>query len=154
MRRIHRLMRVYEEGINLTSMSSSKPKKTSHTRRAEKARKKARVLDIDGRNFAKRKCKWKKKRSATDERNQFSMSWVGAALWKPSWKRFICDFRCHSIIVSNRDFSSFDGESFKWATEGMRISVDRFVIIFCCDDEKLRNNFYLRCRSLTTSSES
>lgn len=45
----------------------------------EKTRKKARVLDIDGRNFAKRNCKWiieKKKRSYGWEESIFNvMSW-------------------------------------------------------------------------------
>jgi hypothetical protein len=52
-RRIHRLARAYEEGINLTSMNSSASKTRKKNQQLEKsaqseALKKARVLDIDG----------------------------------------------------------------------------------------------------------
>lgn len=65
------LMKVYEEGINLSlqchaSSRQSTEKNIRARRRRSDERKKARVLDIDGgprsfarsRNFAKRKCKW------------------------------------------------------------------------------------------------
>lgn len=76
MRRSQRLVRnAYEEGINLSSTSSR-----DSDERAEKTRKKARVLDIDGRNFAKRNCKW------IIEKKKWSYGWEKSILNVTSWR--------------------------------------------------------------------